>query len=40
MENGVPTARVITLADANHYVFLSNGAEVVKDINAFLASLR
>ena len=39
VENGVPTAYVITLPGANHYVFLSNEAEVLKDIDAFLASL-
>ena len=40
VENGVPTAHVITLRGANHYVFLSNEAEVLKDIDAFLVSLR
>lgn len=39
VENGVPTAHVITLPGANHYVFLSNEAEVLKDINVFVASL-
>jgi non-heme chloroperoxidase len=39
VENGVPTAHVITLPGANHYVFLSNEAEVLKDIDAFLAAL-
>ena len=39
VENGVPTAHVITLPGANHYVFLSNEAEVLKDIDTFLASL-
>ena len=39
VESGVPTARVITLRGANHYVFLSNEAEVLKDIHAFVASL-
>jgi non-heme chloroperoxidase len=39
VENGVSTAHVITLPGANHYVFLSNEAEVLKDINAFVASL-
>jgi non-heme chloroperoxidase len=39
VENGVPTAHVITLPGANHYVFLSNETEVLKDIDAFLASL-
>jgi len=40
IENGVPTAHVITLPGANHYVFLSNEAEVLKDMHAFVASLR
>jgi pimeloyl-ACP methyl ester carboxylesterase len=40
VKNGVPTARVITLPGANHYVFLSNEAEVLRDITAFLDSLR
>jgi pimeloyl-ACP methyl ester carboxylesterase len=39
VKNGVPSARVIALPGANHYVFLSNEAEVLKDINAFLATL-
>ena len=37
--NGVPTERVITLPGADHHAFLSNEAEVLKDISAFLASL-
>ena len=37
--DGVPTARVITLPGANHYVFLSNESEVLKDIYAFIADL-
>jgi non-heme chloroperoxidase len=40
VERGVPKAHVITLPGANHYVFLSNEAEVLKDICAFVASLR
>jgi hypothetical protein len=36
---GVPTAQMITLPGAHHYVFLSNEAEVLKDIDSFLASL-
>jgi len=39
IENGVPTAHVITLPGANHYVFLSNEAEVLMDMDAFIASL-
>lgn len=40
VENGLPTARVITLKGANHYVFLSNEAEVLNDLRAFVAGLR
>jgi non-heme chloroperoxidase len=39
VENGAPNAHVITLPDANHYVFLSNEAEVLKSIDAFLDNL-
>jgi pimeloyl-ACP methyl ester carboxylesterase len=38
VRNGVPTAHVITLTGANHYVFLSNETEVLKNIHAFIAS--
>lgn len=38
-ETGVPTARVVRLAHANHYVFLSNEAEVLREMNAFLGAL-
>ena len=39
VENGAPTAHVITLPGANHYVFLSNETEVLKNIDTFLARL-
>ncbi|MGO8732778.1 MAG: alpha/beta fold hydrolase [Terriglobia bacterium] len=38
-EKGVPSARVIRLPHASHYVFLSNEADVLREMNAFLASL-
>jgi len=38
-ETGVPSARVVRLAHANHYVFLSNQADVLREMNAFLGSL-
>jgi pimeloyl-ACP methyl ester carboxylesterase len=38
-ETGVPSARVIRLAHANHYVFLSNEPEVLREINDFLGNL-
>jgi hypothetical protein len=38
-ESGVPSARVVRLPHANHYVFLSNEADVLREMNAFLGSL-
>jgi non-heme chloroperoxidase len=40
VESGVPTAHVITLKGANHYVFLSNAADVLREMRAFLTSLK
>jgi pimeloyl-ACP methyl ester carboxylesterase len=36
---GVPTAHVVRIANADHYVYLSNEAEVVREMNNFLAKL-
>ena len=38
-ETGLPSARVVRLPHANHYVFQSNEAEVLREINAFIGSL-
>jgi pimeloyl-ACP methyl ester carboxylesterase len=38
-ENGVPSARVVRLAHANRMVFLSNEADVLREMKAFLGSL-
>ena len=38
-EKGVPSARVVRVPHANHYVFLSNEAEVLQEMRAFLAGL-
>ncbi len=38
-ENGVPSAHVVRLPRAHHYVFLSNEADVLREIRAFAASL-
>jgi len=40
VENGVPTAHVITLPGAHHYVFLTNAADVMREMRAFLTGLR
>ena len=39
VENGVPTAHVITLPGAHHYVFLTNAADVLRETRAFLGGL-
>jgi pimeloyl-ACP methyl ester carboxylesterase len=38
-ESGVPSARVVQLPHANHCVFLSNEADVLREMRAFLAGL-
>ena len=38
-ESGVPSARVVRLPHANHYVFFSNEADVLREMNAFVGSL-
>jgi non-heme chloroperoxidase len=40
VETAVPTARVVRLPGAHHYVYLSNAAEVLREIRAFVARLR
>jgi pimeloyl-ACP methyl ester carboxylesterase len=36
---GVPSARVVRLPNANHYVFNSNEADVLREMKAFIGSL-
>jgi hypothetical protein len=38
-ETGLPSARVVRLYDASHYVFRSNEADVLREMEAFIASL-
>jgi non-heme chloroperoxidase len=38
--SGVPSARVITLPDADHYIYRSNEADVLREINLFVSSLK
>jgi pimeloyl-ACP methyl ester carboxylesterase len=40
IEDGIPSARVVKLANANHYVFLSNEDDVLRETRAFLGRLR
>ena len=39
-EDGVPTAHVVRLRGADHYVYLSNEADVLHEMNSFLSTLR
>ncbi len=39
-ESGLPSARVVRLPHANHYVFQSNEADVLREMNAFLSTLK
>jgi pimeloyl-ACP methyl ester carboxylesterase len=38
-ERGVPGAHVVRLPHANHYVFMSNEADVLREMRAFLSNL-
>ena len=40
IREGIPGARVVQLPDANHYVFLSNEADVLREMRAFLGRIR
>jgi pimeloyl-ACP methyl ester carboxylesterase len=38
-EAGVPTARVVRIPNANHYVYISNQADVLREMNMFISQL-
>jgi non-heme chloroperoxidase len=38
-ESGVPSARVVRLPNASHFVFRSNETDVLREMNTFIASL-
>lgn len=38
-EDGLPSAKVVRIPHANHYVFRSNEADVLREMNAFLSGL-
>ena len=37
--HGVPTARIVLIPNADHYIYLSNEAQVVAEMNSFLAQV-
>ena len=38
-EEGLPSAHVVRIANANHYVFMSNEAEVLREMRTFIGQL-
>jgi non-heme chloroperoxidase len=38
-EKGIPSAHVVRLAHASHFVFISNEADVLREMNVFISSL-
>jgi non-heme chloroperoxidase len=38
-ERAIPAAHVVRLEHANHYVYRSNEADVLREMNAFIATL-
>jgi pimeloyl-ACP methyl ester carboxylesterase len=40
VSEGLPSARVITIPGASHYVFLSNEGDVLRYMDAFLADVK
>jgi pimeloyl-ACP methyl ester carboxylesterase len=39
-ENGLPTAKVVRIPHADHYVFRSHEAEVLRNIDEFVAGIK
>jgi len=39
VKNGVPTAHVVTIPDANHYIYLSSDDKVLKEMRTFISTL-
>jgi hypothetical protein len=38
-QEGMPSAHVVRLQHANHYIFRSNEADVLREMRAFMSSL-
>ncbi len=39
LEAGIPSAHVVIIPNADHFVYQSNEADVLREVNAFLATL-
>jgi hypothetical protein len=39
VKNGIPTAHVVTISTANHFVYLSNEGVVLNEMRAFISAL-
>ena len=40
LQNGVPSTRVVTLPNADHFIYRSNEADVLREINLFVSTLK
>jgi pimeloyl-ACP methyl ester carboxylesterase len=39
-EEGIPNARVVRIRNANHYIFITNESEVLREMRSFLSTLK
>ena len=39
-EEGIPHARVVRIPNADHYIFITNEAEVLREMRTFLSTLK
>jgi hypothetical protein len=39
-QEGIPQAKVVRIANADHYIFITNEAEVLREMRAFLSTLK
>src|SRR5262249_19622375 len=39
-EEGIPNSRVVRIANADHYIYITNEAEVLREMRAFLSTLK
>ena len=39
-EAGIPQAKIVRITHANHYIFMSNEADVIREISTFIGSLK
>jgi hypothetical protein len=40
LQSGVPTAHIVTLEGANYYIFVSNDADILREMRVFIHALK